>query len=221
VRDHLTFFQQFRQRFKTTGAIAPSSRFLASAMTGPMRKMLGDAEGPPKRILEIGPGTGAVTRAIVKLIRPQDAFDLVELNEVFANLLKERFQTHRDYQRVCEQSQVHMLPLQEFAAEAPYDFIISGLPLNNFSTDLVREIFECYFRLLAPGGTLSYFEYMYVRSIRKRIGKAEEKQRMRSLDEIIFPYLKQHRIRQSWVFINLPPAWVQHLKAAEKTADVV
>lgn len=221
MRDHLTFFQQFRQRFKTTGAIAPSSRFLAFAMTGPMKKVLCDPDGPPKRILEIGPGTGAVTRSIVKLIRPQDCFDLVELNETFANLLKERFQTHLDYQRVSEQSQVHTLPLQEFVADAPYDFIISGLPLNNFSCDLVREIFECYFRLLAPGGTLSYFEYMYVRSLRKHIGKAEEKHRMRSLDEIIGPYVKQHRIRQSWVFINLPPAWVQHLKAAEKTAEVV
>ena len=190
-------------------------------MTGPMRKALADADGPPKRILEIGPGTGAVTRSIVKLIRPQDAFDLVELNEVFANLLNERFRTQRDYKKVAEQSRVHMLPLQEYAAEAPYDFIVSGLPLNNFSCDLVREIFACYFRLLAPSGTLSYFEYMYVRSIRKHIGPAEEKQRMRSLDEIIGPYIKQHRIRQSWVFINLPPAWVQHLRAAEKTAEVV
>ncbi len=220
MRDHLTFFQQFRQRFKTTGAIAPSSRFLASAMTGPMKQVLRQSDGLPKRILEIGPGTGAVTRSIVKLIRPDDRFDLVELNETFANLLKDRFQTHRDYKRVCDQSQVHMLPLQEYASEAPYDFIISGLPLNNFSSDLVREIFECYFRLLAPGGTLSYFEYMYVRSIRKYVGAFEEKRRMRSLDEIIFPYLKQHRVRQSWVFVNLPPAWVQHLKAAEKTAEI-
>jgi phospholipid N-methyltransferase len=216
----LTFFQQFRQRFKTTGAIAPSSRFLASAMTGPMKKILSRPEEPPQRILEIGPGTGAVTRSIVKLIRPQDRLDLVELNETFANLLNERFETHRDYQRVQEQSQVHVLSLQEFTSQTPYDFIISGLPLNNFSTEMVREIFECYFRLLAPGGTLSYFEYMYVRSIRKRVGPREEKQRMKSLDEIIAPYLKQHRIRKSWVFVNLPPAWVQHLKAAEQTADV-
>jgi phospholipid N-methyltransferase len=220
MRDHLTFFQQFRQRFKTTGAIAPSSRFLASAMAGPMRKILGGPDEPPKRILEIGPGTGAVTRSIVKLIRPHDRFDLVELNETFANLLNQRFETHRDYQKISGQSQVHMLPLQEFTAEAPYDFIISGLPLNNFSSDMVREIFECYFRLLAPGGTLSYFEYMYVRSIRKRVGPAEEKQRMKSLDEIIAPYLKQHRIRQSWVLINLPPAWVQHLQVAKRTVDI-
>lgn len=220
MRDHLTFFQQFRERFKTTGAVSPSSRFLASAMVGPMKKVLRKPDAPPKRILEIGPGTGAVTRSIVKLLRPEDRFDLVELNEAFANLLKQRFDSHPNYQRVREQSNVHVLPLQEFEAEAPYDFIISGLPLNNFPTDLVSEIFESYFELLAPGGTLSYFEYMYVRSIRKHVGRRQEKLRMRTLDEIITPYLKQHRIYQSWVLINLPPAWVQHLQTAEQTAEI-
>ncbi len=219
MRDHLTFFKQFRERFKTTGAIAPSSRFLASAMTKPMKQVLKTPDAPPQRILEIGPGTGAVTRSIVKRLRPKDQFDLVELNETFVNLLNERFETQADYQRVKEQSRVHMLPLQEFEAEAPYDFIISGLPLNNFSSDLVREIFACYFRLLAPGGTLSYFEYMFVRSIRKRVGPRAEKDRMKSLDAIITPYLAEHRIRKSWVFINIPPAWVQHLKAAEQTTE--
>ncbi len=139
----------------------------------------------------------------------------MELNETFADLLNERFGSHPHYQRVREQSQVHILPLQEFTAEAPYDFIISGLPLNNFSPNMVCEIFESYFGLLAPGGTLSYFEYMYVRSLRKRVGRRDEKQRMRSLDEIITPYLDQHRFRRSWVFVNLPPAWVQHLKQNE------
>ncbi len=95
MRDHLTFFREFRQRFKTTGAIAPSSRFLASAMTGPMKKTLRRPDAPPQRILEIGPGTGAVTRSIVKLLRPEDRFDLVELNESFAELLNERFGSHR------------------------------------------------------------------------------------------------------------------------------
>ncbi|MCA9072930.1 MAG: methyltransferase domain-containing protein, partial [Planctomycetaceae bacterium] len=170
--------------------------------------------------LEIGPGTGAVTRSIVKLLRPQDCFDLVELNEAFANLLNQRFDSHPHYQRVREQANVHVLPLQEFETEAPYDFIISGLPLNNFSSDLVSEIFESYFELLAPAGTLSYFEYMYVRSIRKHVGRHQEKLRMRTLDEIITPYLKQHRVYQSWVLINLPPAWVQHLQIAEQTAEM-
>lgn len=206
-QDHWEFWRQFRQRFETTGAIAPSSRFLARAMTGPLVRC-----PRPARVLEIGPGTGAVTQRIVRLLRPGDRFDLVELNESFANLLRERFAHDAKYSAVADRSTIHVCPIQEFAAEAPYDIIISGLPLNNFPADLVRSIFTTYFKLLAPSGTLSYFEYMYVRPLRKLISGATEKKRLNELDQIANEYLTQFRIHRSWVFLNLPPAWVQHLQ---------
>ena len=211
LRDHVEFFRQFRRRFETTGAITPSSRFLAGAMTGPLKR-----RSRPARILEVGPGTGAVTQRIVRLLRPDDRLDLVELNETFAGMLRERFARDPHYVRVADCAQVHVLPLQEFETDAPYDYVISGLPLNNFPADLVRQIFECYFRLLAPGGVLSYFEYMYVRPVRKLVSRGPEKERLAALDDIIRPVLAQHRIRQSWVFVNVPPAWVQHLRAREQ-----
>jgi phospholipid N-methyltransferase len=207
VRDHIVFFRQFRRRFETTGAIAPSSRFLAGAITAPLRR-----RQRPARILEVGPGTGAVTRRIVQSLNGDDRFDLVELNEAFAALLNERFQRDRHFQPVAACSKVHVCPLQQFQADEPYDFIVSGLPLNNFPAELVREVFDCYFRLLAPGGVLSYFEYMYVRPIRKLVSKGAEKQRLSRLDEIINPLLSSHRFRRDWVFVNVPPAWVQHLR---------
>ncbi len=207
LKDHWEFWRQFRQQFETTGAVAPSSRFLAKAMTGPMVR-----RDRPGRILEIGPGTGAVTKQIVRLLRPEDCFDLVELNESFANLLRDRFEQDPHYRKVAERSAVHVCPIQEFAATEPYDIIISGLPLNNFPAELVRSIFATYFRLLAPGGTLSYFEYMYVRPLRKLVSGSAERSRLSELDLIANEYLSRHRIDRSWVFVNMPPAWVQHLR---------
>ncbi len=207
LSDHWQFWKQFRERFETTGAIAPSSRFLARAMTGPMYR-----RDRPGRILEIGPGTGAVTQRIVRILKPEDRFDLVELNETFAGLLRDRFEHDPNYRAVADRSAVHVCPIQDFVATEPYDVIISGLPLNNFPAELVRSIFETYFRLLAPGGTLSYFEYMYVRPLRKLIANSAERTRLTELDNIANPYLSQYRIARSWVFPNLPPAWVQHLR---------
>lgn len=207
LTDHITFFRQFQQRFETTGAIAPSSRFLAAALTGPFR-----GGKRPARVLEVGPGTGAVTGRIVRLMGPEDRLDLVEINATFAELLRQRFAADSAYRRVAGRSQVHVCPLQEFHSDQPYDFIISGLPLNNFAPELVRDIFGCYFRLLAPGGVLSYFEYMYVRPMRKLIAGKEDRQRLRALEEVLSDYLVRHRFRRSWVFPNLPPAWVQHLR---------
>jgi phospholipid N-methyltransferase len=216
VRDHIEFFRQFRRQFTTTGAIAPSSRFLARAMTGPLNQ-----RQKPSRILEVGPGTGAVTRRIVQSLKPEDRLDLVELNSTFAELLQHRFETEAAYTRVADQARIHVCPLEEFQGGEPYDFIISGLPLNNFPSELVQRVFEAYFRLLAPSGTLSYFEYMYVRPARKLVASRSEKQRLRELDQIIQPYLDKHRVERSWVFANLPPAWVQHLKTSKEPAKLV
>lgn len=207
LKDHWEFLRQFRERFETTGAIAPSSRFLAKAMTNPMSR-----RERPGRILEVGPGTGAITQRIVRLLKPEDQFDLVELNEAFANLLRQRFEHDAAYHAVARQANVHVCPIQDFAAAEPYDIIISGLPLNNFPAELVQSIFETFFRLLAPGGTLSYFEYMYVRPIRKFIAGGAEKARLTELDRISNEYQSRYRVRRDWVFVNLPPAWVQHLR---------
>ena len=110
-------------------------------------------------------------------------------------------------------TQLHRCRLQDFETDATYDFIISGLPLNNFDAESVSEIFDAYFRLLAPGGVLSYFEYMYVRPLRRLVSHGEERQRFTQLDLIMQPYLARYGFRQDWVFANLPPAWVQHLRS--------
>lgn len=206
---HFEFFRQFRQRFETTGAITPSSRFLARAMTGPLRR-----RNKPVRVLEVGPGTGAVTQTLVKCLGPDDHLDLVELNESFVEIVKRRFETEPEFQAAAAITEIHVCPLQEFTSERPYDVIISGLPLNNFSPELVSTIFESYFRLLAPGGTLSYFEYMFLRSIKCRLACTADRRRLHALNEVIGPYLQTHRFERSWVFVNFPPAWVQHLRAA-------
>lgn len=206
LAEHLAFFRQFRETFCTTGAVAPSSRFLAKALTEPLSKRNG-----PVRVLEVGPGTGAVTRHIVRRLDDGDRFDLVELNKRFVEILNLRFETHPEYRRVAQCSAVHQMPLQEFRSPEPYDFIVSGLPLNNFPVPLVEEIFGSFFSLLRPGGVLSYFEYMYVRPMRRLVAKSGEKERLAGLDAVIRRYLGPHRFRQDWVFVNVPPAWVQHL----------
>lgn len=213
---YLEFFKQFRTTFVTTGAIAPSSRFLASEMAGPMKQHQG-----PKKVLEIGPGTGAVTRMIVHQIQPGDQLDLVELNDKFVEILDKRFDSERGFCEIKDQTSIHNCPLQEYGAGEEYDYIVSGLPLNNFPTDLVGEIFEAYFRLLKPGGVLSYFEYMYVRPVRKVISRGEENLRIRQIDDIMSHYTSLYRIQTDWVWLNVPPAWVQHLQKKQGSPALV
>lgn len=209
-RDRLAFFRQAREHYHTTGAIAPSSRFLARSQAGPLAQLKTRLDRPV-RVLEVGPGTGAVTRRIVKLLEPGDTFDLVEINQAFADLLVRQFIDNPAFARLSDTASVHAVPLQEFRSESPYDVIISGLPMNNFASELVEELFEAYFRLLAPEGTLSYFEYMYMRPMRKLVSGREDRGRVNRIARIMGDHCRQRQSRTSWVFVNLPPAWVQHL----------
>jgi phospholipid N-methyltransferase len=212
-RDHVEFFRQFRTQFHTTGSVAPSSRHLARAMTRHLAAPRG-----PARILEVGPGTGAVTRRIVKLLRPEDRLDLVELNDSFANLLRQRFQSDPVFQPAAAQSQVHVCGIEKFKSDAKYDYVISGLPFNNFSPGFVAQVLQAFDELMAPGGTLSYFEYMYVRPLRRLVSRQSERTRLAELDRVLNAFLSAHGASRDSVFFNLPPAWVQHLKKGRSEA---
>jgi phosphatidylethanolamine/phosphatidyl-N-methylethanolamine N-methyltransferase len=211
-RDQLLFFRQFRERFETTGAVLPSSRFLARAMTRPLAKCPG-----PRRILEVGPGTGAVTGHIVREVHPDDRFDLVEINDEFARLLRERFETDPTYRQASPVSRVHVCPLQDFSPDGQYDVIISGLPFNNFPAELVESLVDRCLSLLKPGGTFSLFEYMFIRPLRLTVTRGAEKERLAAIERIMQTRFQSQRIRRDWIFMNVPPAWVQHLRCP--TAD--
>ncbi|MFN9970705.1 MAG: hypothetical protein ACK58T_12485, partial [Phycisphaerae bacterium] len=161
------------------------------------------------------PGTGPVTDFIVRSLREGDTFDLVELNPNFATMLRKKFQSNSEWNAVAGFSQIHEIPIQDFQATAPYDFIISGLPLNNFPADVVQSIVKRYIELLAPGGILSYFEYMYVRPLRVRITFGDRGGRLKSIDHTMTDLCRQYRIRRDTILRNLPPAWVQHLQKPE------
>lgn len=200
------FFGQFRREYHNTGSIMPSSRYLARALTGQAAKAMG-----PRWILEVGPGTGAVTAELVKLLRPDDRLDIVEINAHFVAVLKRRFAEEPDFFKVRDQVQLIHAPLQEVPGHATYDFLISGLPLNNFSLSLVREIFENYQRLLKPAGVLSYFEYLAVRALKMPFVNPRERKRLKVLGRFLARRIKRYEIAHERVFRNVPPAVARHL----------
>ncbi|MBS0265947.1 MAG: methyltransferase domain-containing protein [Planctomycetes bacterium] len=208
LRETAVFFREFCGRFQTTGSIVPSSRFLAKRIT----RQLAERGPEPIRVLECGAGTGAFTGQIIEYLRPQDRFDLVEMNDSFVRTLERRFATEPRWQPAQGISQIHQLPLQEFQPAEPYDYIISGLPHINFPVQLVQEILDCYTRLLKPQGKMSYFEYMYIRPIRKMVTFGQERRRVHDVDAAMKAFLQQHRVTRDSILLNFPPAWVQHIR---------
>jgi phospholipid N-methyltransferase len=198
------FLRQFRQQYTTTGSILPSSRSLARALTRPMGQHNG-----PRRVLEVGPGTGAVTRAIVRRLRPGDRLDIVEINAAFVDVIRRRFHEELDFHRRGGQCSIIHGPIQEVAGEGIYDFLISGIPLNNFAPPLVEEIFGSYRRLLRPEGTLSYFEYAAVRDL-KRVMMPADRERLTALSALLEEKIRRYQVAEELVVFNVPPAVARH-----------
>jgi phosphatidylethanolamine/phosphatidyl-N-methylethanolamine N-methyltransferase len=199
------FFRQFREQYNTTGSVLPSSRGLARALIRPMRRRDG-----PRRVLEVGPGTGAVTQEIVRQLRPGDRLDIVEINASFVDLLRRRFDQEPAFRRCRDQSRLLHAPIQAVEGQGIYDFVISGIPLNNFVPPLVEEIFASYRRLLRPEGTLSYFEYVAIRDV-KRTLIAAERERLTALSALLEENIRRFQVAEEVVVFNVPPAVARHM----------
>ncbi len=204
--DCQAFYRQFREQYTTTGSIVPSSRALARALTRPMRRAAG-----PRRLLEVGPGTGAVTAEIVRLLRPGDRLDIVEINGAFIAHLERRFATEPDFQRRREQCRLIHAPIQEVPGQGSYDFMVSGIPLNNFPLALVEDIFRSYERLLTAVGTLSYFEYLAIRALKMPFVEASERNRLAILTTFLEERIRRYQVAEEAVYLNVPPAVARHL----------
>jgi len=207
ISEYRTFFREFRQTFHTTGAIAPSGRVLARAVVKPL-----SCHQVPVRVLEVGSGTGAVSKEIVKQIRPGDWFDLVELNDRFVSTLRHRFATEPDFQRVADQCEVLHRAVQEVSTDTKYDYIICGVPFNNFPISLVKEILRHMSKLLRPGGTLSFFEYLWIRRFKSLLANRDERRRLGGVGVVIERYLSRYEFQCDTAWINFPPAMVHHLR---------
>ena len=207
LRNAAVFLKECGGRFETTGSLFPSSRFLGRAITRPILTR----PASPIRVLECGPGTGAFTELIVPHLRSGDVLDLVELNPSFVAILKERIRSDRRWQTAAPFTAIHSTALQEFFPSERYDFIISGLPHINFSTPILAEIVECYHRLLKPGGRLSYFEYMYIRPMRRMVTFGLDGRRIDQVDRLMNGLLAQYNASREEILLNFPPAWVRHM----------
>lgn len=207
-RDHRLFLREYLRHFHHTGAILPSSRSLAKALARHVAEGNGE-----RRVLEVGPGTGSVTRQIVRRLRPSDRLDLVELNPAFVERLEHRFQAETPFAAVAERVKIMNCPIQELNCQQPYDAIVSGLPLNNFSVSDVGCILDTLMRLLAPGGTLSFFEYIAIRHARAIVSDRSERARLRGVGNALNALLDGREFRRDWVWTNVPPAWVHHVRA--------
>ena len=118
--DEVQFIRSWIEKPLSTGAVMPSSKALARTMA---RYVDPDSTGP---VIELGPGTGPVTEALVAAWRRSGKrLILVEFNPDFCRLLRTRYPAAT----VVQGDAYRLRRLLETDVKAPAAAMVSGLPL--------------------------------------------------------------------------------------------
>lgn len=145
----LTFFRNLRRRPRNTGAFLPSGPALAKVMALSIDPGI---DGP---VLELGPGTGVFTQALLENGVTPDRLVLIEYNADFVRFLRKRFPgvtvIHGSAFDVAQIWAERNLP--------PIAGIVSGLPLLNFPKEMGTGLIRDALALLAPGASYVQFTY--------------------------------------------------------------
>jgi phosphatidylethanolamine/phosphatidyl-N-methylethanolamine N-methyltransferase len=131
------------------GALAPSSRYLARAMARQVDL------APAAPVIELGGGTGSITRALLAAGLPPERLIVVERDEKLHQLLVERFPELR----VLRGDAAHLVALLRPLGIKRVSAVVSSLPLLSMPKRLRHRIVEQSFALLGELGSLVQYTY--------------------------------------------------------------
>ena len=178
----LLFLRALAFNPRSVGAITPSGTNLANLITSEISA----ASGP---VLELGPGTGVFTEALLARGVRESDLTLIEYGSDFMRLLQARFPKAR----VLWMDAAWMPSYNLF--EQPFGTVVSGLPLLNFTPTKVIAILTAAFSKLRDGG--SFYQFTY--GTQCPLSKAQ-------LDELGLQATCMGR-----VLLNIPPASVYRI----------
>jgi len=157
-----TFFRALIADPRRVAAIAPSSPALANAITAEIT-----AVSAP--VIELGPGTGVFTRALLARGVPEDKLALVEYGRDFARMLRSRYPRAH----VLRMDAARLRSIELFGGEG-VGAVVSGLPLLSMPANEVIAILDGAFAHLRPDAAFYQFTYgprcPVRRSILERLG---------------------------------------------------
>jgi len=181
--DFTVFFGEMMRRPTEVSAIAPSSAAVARKMTEGLEAVAGP-------IVEIGPGMGSFTKAILARGVAPERLTLMEMNPRFCETLRARFPGVTVLNRPAQE--------MEAAGLSGVGAIISGVPVLARPA-IQRGILGPAFRVMAPGGVFVQITYSPNPPIPAEV-QAE---------------LGVMCVKRGTVWANLPPARVFEFRAVQ------
>jgi phospholipid N-methyltransferase len=153
-RDHVAFLAALMRNPRAVGAIAPSSVQLA--------RLVAQHVSAGSRVIELGPGTGVVTRELMARVGGSGAILAVDTDREFVERIRRAWP---EVDCVCASAET----LPALAARRGWtdvDHIVCGLPFAVLPASTTTLIVEGVHQLLRHGGTFTTFQYAHTFKMR-------------------------------------------------------
>jgi phosphatidylethanolamine/phosphatidyl-N-methylethanolamine N-methyltransferase len=161
IDDEFRFFRTWMEKPLTMGAVTPSGKALARTMAEYVDP---HSDGP---IIELGPGTGPVTEALVARGIDPARLVLVEFDPVFCRLLRKRY----PQATVVQGDAYRLRTLLTAILHQPAAAVVSGLPLFTKPLKMRLRLLQEAFGLMAGGAPFVQFTYAAVSPIPRRLDR--------------------------------------------------
>lgn len=143
----LNFLREALKSFRSTGAIASSSPALVKRLIQPI------PAGANLRIIELGPGDGCVTHALLDKLGPNAEVHAFEINAAFIQKIKG-----------IDDARLRVLPvgaeqMNEYFLPQSVDYIVSSLPLSMIPKEVKELILRQSQVVLRPEGQFLQYQY--------------------------------------------------------------
>ena len=158
--DEVRFIRSWLERPLTIGAVTPSGKVLARVMASYVNP---NSDGP---VVELGPGTGPVTEALVQAGVAPSRLVLVEFNPSFCRILRARYPDAT----LVQGDAYSLRRLLETLLIAPAAAVVSGLPLVTKPIRQRLRLIRDAFDLMVPNAPFVQFTYSVASPLPKRLG---------------------------------------------------
>lgn len=147
----LEFFKGFLRNPREVGSIIPSSRFLT-------RRVMDCGRVRTARVIvELGPGTGVLTRQMLEVMRPDAKLVAVEISSDFADLLETTIQDSRLH--VIRGSAAELEKALASIDEPRVDLVVSGIPFSTMGSGEGHRTLQAAKAVLGPGGRFVAYQF--------------------------------------------------------------
>lgn len=143
------FFRQWLRSPKSMGAVIPSSRVLARAVTEAVHWR------PGQHVIELGAGTGAISQGLIDSGLPPEALMMIELDRPLFEYLRERFPAVR----VVNGDATRLSDILGQQGITEVGTVISGLPMVTMPLAFQRAVIHQSLEVLGADGRLLQYSY--------------------------------------------------------------